>query len=52
LEQFECRIGEMDIASVTIAGASIGLSVKPNLTVHHIANVPQLTVESGLRLAL
>jgi hypothetical protein len=42
----ECRIGEMNIAGVTIAGASIGPSVRPRAIASDVANEMPPTPES------
>jgi hypothetical protein len=48
----ECRIGEMNIAGVTIAGASIGLSVRVKAIAVAIADGQRHTAESGSELEL
>jgi len=45
----KCRIGEMNIASVTIAGASIGLSVRLKAIAVAIADGQRPTAVSDLR---
>jgi hypothetical protein len=48
----ECQLGETNIAGVTIAGASIGLSVRRKATAVPIAGAKPHTVASASRRVL